>query len=88
MIQKDCRKESPMDMKRMLQEKQWWKSPEFIAAAAAVVYGFAVHLFALNNVLHNHDNIASQPGGYGAGVALGRWFLEILGLLFDKVGLN
>lgn len=88
MIQKDYRKESAMDMKKMLQEKQWRNSPEFIAAASAVLYGLAVHLFALNNVLHNHDNIASQPGGYGAGVALGRWFLEILGLFFDKVGLN
>jgi hypothetical protein len=47
-----------------------------------------VHLFALTNILNNHDNIASQPGGYGMGVDMGRWFLEVLGRLFDKVGLN
>lgn len=68
--------------------KKWMEKPWFWAAAAAAVYGIAVHSFALNNILHNHDNIASQPGGYGIGAPLGRWFLEILGQVFDKAGLN
>lgn len=76
-----------MDIKKLWNE-QWKKTPEFSAAVSALVYGMLVHLFALTNVLHNHDNIASQPGGYGLGVDMGRWFLEILGRFFDKAGLN
>ena len=77
-----------MDMKKLWEDKDWKNTPEFSAAAAALVYGMLVHLFALTNLLHNHDNIASQPGGYGLGVDMGRWFLEILGRFFDKAGLN
>lgn len=77
-----------MDIEKLWKEKQWQKTPEFCAAVSALVYGLMVHLFAMTNLLHNHDNIASQPGGYGMGVELGRWFLEILGRFFDKAGLN
>ena len=66
-----------MNIEKLWKEGQWKKTPEFAAAASALVYGFLVHLFALTNLIHNHDNIASQPGGYGMGVALGRWFLPI-----------
>ena len=76
-----------MDIKKLWKE-QWKQSPECIAMISALGYGFLVHLFALTNILHNHDNIASQPGGYGLGVDMGRWFLEILGRFFDKAGLN
>jgi hypothetical protein len=48
-----------MDIKKLWQQKQWSKTPEFAAFAAAVIYGLLVHSFALNNILHNHDNIAS-----------------------------
>lgn len=68
--------------------KEHWKTPEAAAVVSAFAYGLLTHSFALNNILHNHDNIASQPGGYGAGVALGRWLLELLGLFFEKIGLN
>ena len=85
----NCKKGNPlMDMKTLWQEKRWRKTPEFAAFAAAVVYGLLVHSFALNNILHNHDNIASQPGGYGMGVAMGRWVLEFFGRFMDKAGLN
>jgi len=77
-----------MDIEKVFRQKEWKKTPEFTAAASSVAYGLAVHSFALNNVLNNHDNIASQPGGYGTGVASGRWFLELLGMFFDKAGLN
>lgn len=77
-----------MDMKKLWQEKQLGKTPEFAAFVAAVVYGFLVHSFAFNNILHNHDNIASQPGGYGMGVDMGRWVLEFFGRFMDKAGLN
>lgn len=76
-----------MDIKKLWKE-EWKKTPEFSAVISALVYGMLVHLFALTNLLHNHDNIASQPGGYGLGVDMGRWFLEILGRFFDKAGLN
>ena len=77
-----------MDVKKLWQDKRWMQTPEFAAFAAAVVYGLLVHSFALNNILHNHDNIASQPGGFGMGVAMGRWVLEFLGQFMDKAGLN
>lgn len=76
-----------MDIKKLWKE-EWKNTPEFAAVVSALAYGMLVHLFALTNILHNHDNIASQPGGYGLGVDMGRWFLEILGRFFDKAGLN
>ena len=77
-----------MNMKNLWQDKRWMKTPEFAALASGVIYGMLVHSFAMNNVLHNHDNIASQPGGFGTSVPLGRWFLEYLGQFLDKAGLN
>lgn len=68
--------------------KEHMKTPEAAAVIAAFLYGIFTHSFALNNILHNYDNIASQPGGYGGGISLGRWLLEIMGILIDKVGLN
>lgn len=77
-----------MDIKKLWNIKEWKNTPEAYAAASALVYGMLVHLFALTNMIHNHDNIASQPGGYGMGIELGRWFLEFLGRFCDKAGLN
>lgn len=77
-----------MNLEKVFREGRWKQTPEFTAVVSALVYGMLVHLFALTNILNNHDNIASQPGGYGMGVDMGRWFLEVLGRLFDKVGLN
>lgn len=77
-----------MDIKKLCRDRRWRETPEFTALAAGVIYGMLVHSFAMNNVLHNHDNIASQPGGYGTSVPLGRWFLEYLGQFLDKAGLN
>ena len=68
--------------------KKWLYKPCFAAAVSALLYGIAVHSFAFFNLLHNHDNIASQPGGYGLGLELGRWFLELLGRIADLAGLN
>lgn len=68
--------------------KKCASKPCFVAAASALIYGIMVHSFAFFNVLQNHDNIASQPGGFGGGIPLGRWFLEILGRFFEAIGLN
>lgn len=43
------------------------------------------HLFVLVNILHNYDNVAVLPSGYGTGIASGRWFLTILGDFIGKV---
>lgn len=72
----------------MMESKKYRKTPEGTAVIAAFVYGIFTHLFALNNILHNYDNIASQPGGYGGGISLGRWLLEYVGQFVDKLGLN
>lgn len=57
------------------------------AVICSFVCGIVAHLFGLVNVLHNYDDIAVQPSGFGGGISLGRWFLEILGGFFDKCGL-
>lgn len=77
-----------MDNNMVFRYKKWLDKPWFLAAVSAALYGMAVHSFAFFNLLHNHDNIASQPGGYGIGVPLGRWFLEILGRIAEIAGLN
>jgi len=48
------------------------------SAISAFFFGLVVHFFALTNIIHNLDNIAT-PVGIGAGVASGRWFLELMG---------
>lgn len=69
-------------------ESKLKKSPEGIAFISALAAGLVTHMFALVNVLHNFDDIASQPGGYGMGVPLGRWLLEIVGQGLERIGLN
>lgn len=62
------------------------KSPECIAFLTTLSFGIVVHLFALTNVLHNHDDIAAYPVGMGTGISSGRWFLEILDRWFIHSG--
>lgn len=76
-----------MDMKQI----QWNRhrtQPYGIAAVSAVVCGVITHLYALVNNLHNYDNIAVQPGGFGAGVTSGRWMLSILGSIADYLNMD
>jgi len=61
----------------MTKHEAYLKRPEWIAFIAALVGG-GTHLFGLVHVLHNHDNLAVQPAGFGTGLTSGRWFLEIL----------
>lgn len=75
-----------MDMKTNF--RNYVQKPYCYGFVSAVVFGIITHSFAFFNILHNHDNIASQPGGYGIGDSMGRWFLEILGRLSEAVGLN
>lgn len=65
-----------------------WKTPQMTAMLAALLCGTGTHLFGLVNILHNYDDIAQLPTGYGAGVTSGRWLLSLLGDLMDKLGGN
>ena len=55
---------------------------------AAMGVGSLVHLFGLVNVLHNYDDIAQQPKGYGTGISSGRWLLSLLGDSAEWLGGN
>lgn len=59
--------------KRMLFEKN-----HHIAFFAAMLSGVFIHLFGLVNTLHNYDDIAILPFGFGTAIPSGRWFLGIL----------
>lgn len=64
------------------------KTPEGISAVAAMGVGSVVHLFGLVNVLHNYDDIAQQPRGYGTGISSGRWLLSLMGDFAEWLGGN
>ena len=59
-----------------------------VAIKSAIVCGVLTHMFALVNVLHNYDDIAQQPSGYGTGITSGRWFLTVFGDLCQFLGGN
>ena len=62
-----------MEVNRLM-KKTWFTS--FVSCAVA---GIGTHLFGLVNVLHNFDDIAVQPRGYGTGLKSGRWMLTFMG---------
>ncbi len=68
--------------------KEMKQKPEGIAAAAAMGAGSLVHLFGLVNVMHNYDDIAQQPRGYGTGITSGRWLLSVMGDIAEWLGGN
>lgn len=53
---------------------------------AAALSGAVTHLYGLVNVLHNYDDIAQQPKGYGTGVTSGRWLLSLMGDFAERIG--
>lgn len=63
-------------------------SAEQLAFLSACLVGLLTHLFGLVNVLHNYDDIAQQPQGYGTGVTSGRWLLSVLGDLAQWLDLG
>lgn len=66
--------------------KEKWRTPAGTAAIAAAICGFATHFFALTNTMHNYDDIIVQPAGIGSGMTLGRWLLEIFGMVLRFLG--
>lgn len=63
---------------------EFFNKPKWFAAITAFIFGIAMHLFGLVNSLHNYDDIAVLPEGYGTGLASGRWFLTVLGDFIQK----
>lgn len=68
--------------------KEKWKTPAGTAFLAAMTCGSVAHLFGLVNAMHNYDDIAVHPQGSGTGTISGRWFLDLLGGLFEYFGGN
>lgn len=66
----------------MVQNKE--KRAAKIGLLSALGCGLLVHLYGLVNAIHNYDDILQLPKGYGAGVTLGRWFLNVLGDFCEK----
>lgn len=64
------------------------RTPFGAALMAALGVGTVVHLFGLVNILHNYDDIAQQPRGYGTGISSGRWLLSQLGDCAEWMGGN
>ncbi len=59
--------------------------PQKTAFAAAVLVGFAAHLYQFTNKLYNYDELVNTPGGYGIGAELGRWFLQLMAKVVSAV---
>ena len=53
-----------------------------IAFFSALLFGLFVHLFGMVNTLHNYDDIAILPFGFGTAIPSGRWFLGVLGGIY------
>lgn len=51
----------------------------------ALAAGFAAYGFMMFNVINSWDNAISAIGGFGSGIELGRWFLELLGSFAGSV---
>lgn len=68
-----------MELKTQLQK------PALTAACTALAVGLFTHFFGLVTILHNYDDIAQQPTGYGTGVTSGRWFLSLLGDFWETI---
>lgn len=56
----------------------------YITFFATVVCGLFAHLYQFTNKNFNYDELGQTPAGFGAGIELGRWGLQLVG---DTVGL-
>lgn len=69
----------------------FFKKNHNIAFTAAFIAGLIIHIFGLVNTIHNYDDIAVLPAGFGSSINSGRWLLAALGgafhLLFGSYNL-
>ena len=56
-----------------------------ICYLATAIFGALSYLYLFVNNISNNDMIACLPKGYGTGVTSGRWLLQLLGGLTDRV---
>ena len=61
------------------------KQPAGVAAVSAAISGVLIHMFGIVTILHNYDDVITHPQGYGTGVTSGRWFLELLGSIVERL---
>ena len=52
---------------------------------AAIILGLCAHLYQFTNKLFNYDELGHTPKGFGSGISLGRWGLELLGDITDRL---
>lgn len=62
--------------------QNFFKKKQNVAFATALIVGLIVHIFGLVNTMHNYDDIAVLPSGFGSSINSGRWLLAILGGAF------
>lgn len=55
----------------------------YITVVSVFVCGLLAHLYQFTNKNFNYDELGQTPAGFGAGVSLGRWGLQLIG---DTVG--
>ena len=53
--------------------------------ASAFIFGVFINLFGLINTIHNYDDIAIQPFGFGTSVTSGRYVLGALGGIYHLI---
>lgn len=56
----------------------------YITMIGAILCGLIAHLYQFTNKIFNYDELGQTPGGYGAGVSLGRWGLQAIGDIMLK----
>ena len=69
----------------MFQNMKYFLFKYKIPLFAGFISAFFAHLFVLVNILHNYDNAAVIPVGYGTGLTSGRWFLTVFGDFMGKI---
>lgn len=52
---------------------------------AAIIFGLCAHLYQFTNKMFNYDELGHTPKGFGSGISLGRWGLELLGDITDRL---
>ena len=56
----------------------------YVAFILTIICGLFAHLYQFTNKNFNYDELGQTPAGFGAGIELGRWGLQLVG---DTVGL-
>lgn len=51
----------------------------YVTFMSALICGLFAHLYQFTNKIFNYDELGQTPAGFGAGVALGRWGLQLVG---------